>query len=133
MVDDDFEDIFLTKIICRRSSVPIEFTGLNSGAELYDLIKNHGIGSMDTILVDVNMPIEGGYSILKKLRNYPDISDVDIVMFSTSPRAGKDIEALGVVEHDFVKKPATPQDAGQFVEMLESFHSKRVSHLQLTG
>ena len=131
MVDDDPDDIFLTKVICKRSSVPIEFTGVGSGNALYELIKNKGIGSIDVILLDINMPMKNGYDVLRKLQAYPHIDEVTVIMFSTSGREHERELALELGGNDFIEKPAHSRDAGKFVDLLAACHDIRQPVLQL--
>lgn len=132
MIDDDPDDIFLTKVICKRSSVPIDFIGLNSGSALYEHIKNRGIGSIDVILLDINMPVENGYDVLRKLRTYPDIDEVTVIMFSTSRRLHEKQLTLELGGNDFMEKPARNEDAGKFLNLLTTCHSKLQPALQLS-
>lgn len=110
MVDDDVQDIILTRALLKRAGAPVTVEGFSSGAELYDYIKNNGIGSIDVILLDINMPREDGFEVLRKLNNYPDIGDVKIVMYSTSKRPHETIMALELGANDFVEKPRRLED-----------------------
>lgn len=113
MVDDDAEDIFLTRTFLKRAGMPAAVTGLNSGEELYNYIKNNGVGSIDVILLDINMPIEGGFDVLKRLLVYPDIGDIKIIMYSTSKRSHETSLALKLGANDFVEKPRRLEDIEQ--------------------
>jgi len=124
MVDDDPDDIFITRFTCKRSSVPIDFIGLNSGQALYDHIKNRGIGSIDVILLDINMPKEDGYRVLEKLSAYPHIEDLKIVMFSTSGREHEKEMALKLGGSDFLEKPSHAMDVAKLVDLLASYHAQ---------
>lgn len=133
MIDDDQDDIFLTKVICKRSSLPVEFKGLNSGKALYEYIKNNGIGSIDVILLDVNMPKEDGYEVLKRLRDYPYIEDLKIVMFSTSRRAHERDLALALGASEFLEKPSHATDAVKLVELLSAYHAETPPVMQVSA
>jgi len=65
------------------------------------------IGSVDLLLLDLNMPIQNGHDILKELSTYPHIEDLCVVMFSTSRRAiDKEIaERLGASFNNLRKMP----------------------------
>jgi len=110
MVDDDAEDIFLTRTLLKRAGMPAAVTGLNSGEELYNYIKNNGVGSIDVILLDINMPIEDGFDVLKKLTQYPDIAELKIIMYSTSKRPHETSLALKLGANGFVEKPRRIED-----------------------
>jgi len=133
MIDDDPDDIFLTKIICKRSAVPIEFKGLNSGRALYERIKNSGIGSINVILLDVNMPIENGYEVLKKLLVYPGIEDVKIIMFSTSRRSHDKELAIELGGDGFIEKPSQGEESDEFINMFAAYHKQKQPELLAAG
>lgn len=116
MVDDDRDDLFLTKISFRNSPYPVEFVGLNSGAALFEYIKNHGIGSIDVLLLDINMPIQSGPEILSKLSVYPHFEEVKVVMFSTSKKADDRINSLKMGAKDFLIKPSSKSEIAEFVD-----------------
>jgi len=116
MVDDDKDDIFLTKMAFKRASFPSTFVGLDSGRALFDYIKNNGIGSIDLLLLDLNMPIINGHDILAELSSYPHFSELCTIMFSTSRRAiDKDVSAhLGATA--FIVKPSTVPETQAFIQ-----------------
>lgn len=116
MVDDDRDDIFLTKMAFKRADFPSGFIGLNSGKSLFEYIKNNGIGSIDLLLLDLNMPIQNGHDILKELSAYPHAKDLCVVMFSTSRRLiDKEVsERLGASA--FIVKPGTVPETDNFVK-----------------
>jgi len=124
MVDDDRDDLFLTKISLRKSSVPVDFVGLNSGKELFDYIKNRGIGSIDVLLLDINMPVQSGHDILLKLSKYPHFEDIKVVMFSTSKKVDDRLDSLRMGALDFMIKPSTHPEIANFLshigELLKS-------------
>ncbi|MDA8708529.1 response regulator [Hellea sp.] len=118
MVDDDAEDIFLTRSLLRRSGVRATVTGLTSGKELFTYIKNNGIGNIDVILLDINMPIQDGFAVLQKLKKYPDISDLNIVMYSTSKREEEDARAAELGADGFVQKPERLEDMSELLKFV---------------
>lgn len=115
MVDDDQDDLFLTKRSFSKAPFPVDFVGLRTGQELYDYIKFHGIGSMDILLLDINMPIVSGYDILAELRRYPHFGEIKVVMFSTSRRIDERKKALKMGAKDFVVKPSSQQEIDAFL------------------
>ena len=118
MVDDDKDDIFLTKMAFKRASFPSEFIGMNSGKALFEYIKNNGIGSIDVLLLDLNMPVIDGHDILADLSAYPHFSDLCTIMFSTSKRTvDKDVsQHLGATA--FIVKPSTVNETEAFIQLV---------------
>ena len=84
MVDDDEDDLFLTKLSFEKSKFPFKFTGLESADALFDYIETNGIDEIDILLLDLNMPRVDGLDALKKLQEHPEISKTKRFMYSTS-------------------------------------------------
>lgn len=119
MVDDDRDDLFLTKRAIDKASFSADFVGLRNDKRLYEYIKFHGIGSMDILLLDINMPVSSGYDILAELRKYPHFDEIRVVMFSTSNRADEREKALNMGAKDFLVKPSTRAEVDEFLSSIQ--------------
>jgi len=91
IVDDDEEDIYLTRRAFRAQSQDIVFNSVRSGAELFDYLNREGPYSDDeaaeiplVILMDINIPKENGFEILERLKQDPKFSYIPVVMLTTS-------------------------------------------------
>ena len=131
MVDDDKEDIFLTRTSFFKSGFSVNFSGLNSGAALFEYIKNNGIGSIDTLLLDINMPVMGGMEILSKLREYPHFDDITVFMFTTSILSKDCKRALELGATGYLVKPADLSEMGRLIDVIKE--NLKDSELALTG
>lgn len=75
MVDDDDEDIYLTRRAFLNHRSDLIFNSVHSGAEMFDYLSRCGKSDNDdehflptVILMDINMPRENGYAVLRQLR-----------------------------------------------------------------
>lgn len=118
MVDDDADDIFLTKMAFKKTARPFQFFGMASGDDLFDYIKDNGIGSLDLLLLDVNMPISDGHAVLAKLNTYPHFGDLCTVMFSTSRLAVDKQFAKRLGATAYAVKPSTLRESADFVQAM---------------
>lgn len=91
MVDDDPEDIYLTKRAFATDDEDIVFKGVGSGVELFEYLnqeKRHSERQSNhypwLILLDVNIPKEDGFDILKRLKQDSHHGHLPVVMLSTS-------------------------------------------------
>jgi len=78
MVDDDPDDIFITKALAKRSTLPIDFKGFESGNALFKYIEDNGTEAIDLILLDINMPKPCGYDIVSRLRKCSQHDEITI-------------------------------------------------------
>lgn len=118
MVDDDQDDLFLTEICFRKASFPVEFIGLKSAQELFNYIKDKGIGGIDVLLLDLNMPVMGGLETLETLQDYPHFHDLNVYMFSTSSRKHDRKACLDAGAKGYLYKPSGLSSMTKFVEVI---------------
>lgn len=118
MVDDDRDDLFLTEISFRKANFPVEFIGLNSAQDLIDHIKDKGIGRIDVLLLDLNMPVIGGLETLKVLQDYPHFEDLNVYMFSTSSREDDREACLKAGAKGYINKPSGIVSMSKFVKLI---------------
>jgi CheY-like chemotaxis protein len=131
MVDDDRDDLFLTEICFRQSSLPVEFVALESAEALFAYIKDNGIGSIDVLLLDLNMPVTNGLETLKVLKSYPHYSELSVFMFSTSAHAEHRLESLNSGAQGYINKPSSLKQMKAFVE--EIGQCLKVKELSMAG
>lgn len=123
MVDDDEDDFFLVKAALKESALSFEYhLGLlQNGEELMEYLHHRSRYSDPRlsprpclILLDLNMPRKDGREVLREIKAEPRLSDIPIVVYTTSSaREDKRLaEALGA---SFITKPAT------FDEIIELF------------
>jgi CheY-like chemotaxis protein len=116
MVDDDQDDLFLTGICFRQASFPVEFTPLDSADQLFKHIKDNGIGGIDVLLLDLNMPVTNGLETLKTLQSYPHFDELNVFMFSTSSNANDRDACLAGGAKGYLLKPSGLGQMRAFVE-----------------
>jgi len=118
MVDDDKEDLFLTKASFQQAKFPFKFTGLEGANALFNYIDDNGIEDIDILLLDLNMPITGGLEALKKLREVPEIEKIKIFMFSTSSSHVDRNECVDAGADGYLFKPSGSEEVKRFVNTI---------------
>jgi CheY-like chemotaxis protein len=125
MIDDDEDDLFLTKIGFRKADFDVNFIGVKTADDLFDYIKKNGILSIDLLLLDLNMPKLDGWDVLDALRSYPGFDDVLTFIFSTSKR-DSDRHMCEEKGADFyMAKPSNAEQTAQFIKIIENEFSKK--------
>lgn len=118
MVDDDQDDLFLTGVCFRQAPFPVEFTPLVGASKLFDYIRDNGIGAIDVLLLDLNMPITNGVDALKILQSYPHFDELNVFMFSTSSSEADRQESLAAGAKGYLRKPSGLGQMKMFVEAI---------------
>jgi len=120
MVDDDKDDLFLTRMSFKKSAFECNFVGLASGQKLFEYIKFNGIGSIDVLLLDINMPMMDGNAVLKELKTYPGFSQLKVIMFSTSKLLLERSNALNAGAVDFISKPSSIENIRFLIKSIQT-------------
>jgi len=128
MVDDDQDDLFLTGVCFRQASFPVKFVPLSGAEKLHEYIKDNGIGAIDILLLDLNMPVTGGLETLEALRSYPHFDELNVFMFSTSSSESDRRACLAAGAKDYFLKPSGLTQMRSFVEAVsKSLDLKQLS------
>lgn len=118
MVDDDSDDLFLTKASFQKAKHPFKFTGVNSAAALFDILEQDGIANIDIILLDLNMPDMDGLEALKTLLQRPNIEAVKIFMFSSSSSHKDRDKCVEAGAEGYLYKPSGADEVKRFVNTI---------------
>jgi CheY-like chemotaxis protein len=110
IADDDPDDHEFVKEACLSSSIKYEFDSVYDGAQLLERLvpkfsKPTAEKKPDFILLDLNMPVLDGFTVLKRLKSEKQIGEIPIFVLSTS-NSQKDRDTakeLGV--YGFYSKP----------------------------
>ena len=109
MVDDNIDEIFLTRRHVRRDGIINRFVSEKKPERLIqtlDELVQMGVDkSSFVILLDINMPRINGFDTLRKLRANKDYSDVLVFMLSASNDENDMIEAKELGSDGYLVKP----------------------------
>lgn len=88
MVDDNIDEIFLTRRTVRKEGIINRFVSEKKPEHLVDtldeLVELGVEKSSFLILLDINMPKINGFETLKTIRSHPDYKDTPVLMLSAS-------------------------------------------------
>lgn len=103
LVDDDPDDVELTRLMLGQARLTLDVSFSNSAPEALARLR-HG-RDPDLILLDLNMPLMGGLDMLRALKRDPRLSSIPVVILSTSqdPEDKARSQALGAA--GFLTKP----------------------------
>ena len=119
MIDDDIDDINLTKEAFESVNADVRFSYLLNANDIdYYLIQHSGESNIRLILLDLNMPLVNGKAILRHLKNDPHFTGIPIVVFSTTDSEKEREECLKLGANTFVTKPVNESQWHSFVQAL---------------
>ncbi len=109
MVDDNADEIFLTRRQVRRDGIVNNFVSEKKPEHLLaTLTELHKMGldkSKIIVLLDINMPRVSGFETLKKIRADAEFKDVPVIMLSASDDESDMFEAFDLGASGYVVKP----------------------------
>ena len=128
MVDDDEEDIYLTRRAFEGGGRQVDFRQVRDGAALFAYLANKGEYADAVanprprlILMDINMPAENGLELLRRLRGDPRYALLPVIMMSTSLSEQDVDEAYRLGANSFVAKAASAHGTKELARRIEAF------------
>jgi CheY-like chemotaxis protein len=128
MADDDSDDRRLTQEALSESRLMNPMVFVENGEELMDYLRHQGKYAPPNaparpglILLDLNMPRKDGRSVLRDLKNDPDLRTIPVVVLTTS-KADEDVYKsydLGV--NSYIVKPVTFEALVDILQTLEKY------------
>jgi CheY-like chemotaxis protein len=109
MVDDNVDEIFLTRRQMRREGIVNGFISERKPERLMETLDELAEAGIDKskvlILLDINMPRTNGFEALGVLRAHPNYKDIPVVMLSASDDETDMFEAFDLGANGYVVKP----------------------------
>lgn len=88
MVDDNIDEIFLTRRQVRRDGIINRFVSEQKPEQLFEtldeLVELGARKDSFLVLLDISMPRFDGFDMLKKIRAHPIYADIPVLMLSAS-------------------------------------------------
>lgn len=109
MVDDNADEIFLTRRQVRRDGIVNNFVSERKPERLIEALEELVHAGIDRdkvlILLDINMPRANGFQALGALRAHPSYKEVPVIMLSASDDEADMFEAFDLGANGYVVKP----------------------------
>ena len=128
MADDDAEDRELVRLAFEASQVPHDLRFVADGEDLLAYLTHQGTFAdpdsaprPDLVLLDLNMPRLDGHGVLRQMKPNPQISDIPVIVFTTSS-AERDIEEtyrLGA--QSYIEKPFSFDELVRILREIEHY------------
>ncbi|HEX2533387.1 MAG TPA: response regulator [Chitinophagaceae bacterium] len=116
IIDDDEDDIEFLQMAVREVDASCECAGFSNSTEALGLLTHTENGLPDYIFLDLNMPRLNGRSCLQQLKRHQRLSEIPVVIYSTSQRSSDREEMLQMGAAYYFSKPVLYQDVLQIVE-----------------
>jgi CheY-like chemotaxis protein len=118
LADDDSDDADLFMEALREINPEIAVEAAANGQELIEKMTNGQFRLPDIIFLDINMPEMNGWDCLSELKKSRSLSNVPVVMYSTSSNMSDKAKAVRLGASYFYTKPDTFRELKTFLKRL---------------
>jgi CheY-like chemotaxis protein len=116
VVDDDEDDRLLIKQVFTKTCVDCALRFFTEGQLLLDHLETLSADDLPTLLLlDLNMPLTDGYTVLKAMRSNELLKEVPVLVLSGSVNAQSVKQSYRLGANTFLSKPT---DFTQFVNLV---------------
>jgi len=122
--DEDSDRMFMERAF-RQAGLGHVLRTVTDGQEAKDYLRGHGVYEdrnlhplPAVLLLDLKMPLLGGFEVLEWIRMESDLRRLPVVIFTSSPRVEDKAKAKELGANDFVEKPSAPARYGDVVLQL---------------
>jgi CheY-like chemotaxis protein len=112
LAEDSEDDIFLMKMACERSGVPLQLHVVTDGAIAIDYLSGNGAYANritypqpSIVFVDIKIPKQNGFEVLKLIRAKPALKKLPVIMLSNSSLMDDVDRAYQLGVTSYLKKP----------------------------
>jgi two-component system, chemotaxis family, response regulator Rcp1 len=125
LVEDNEDDIELTLESLRDSKMHMEINVVSDGLSAMSYLRREGEYAdrmrPDLILLDLNLPLMDGREVLKEIRNDSDLTDIPVVILTTSEDESDILKAYKLHASCYITKPVDFLRFTEIVRQIEGF------------
>jgi len=132
LVDDDDDDVELTKITLERDRALNTIDRVVDGVEAMQFLRREGeyaeARRPDLVLLDLNMPRKDGREVLQEIKGDPKLATIPVVVFTSSDHERDILTTYKYQANSYVTKPV---DLGEFRAILRDIRGYWMSVVTL--
>lgn len=132
LVEDDAGDARLIIESLRNSRIRNRVTVVDDGAEVMSYLRREGEHAdalrPDLVVLDLNLPGRHGLEILRDMRDDPDLSNLPVVVLTTSAAESDIVQSYEQRANAFVTKPIDLSQFATVVGAIEDFWFEVVAY-----
>jgi CheY-like chemotaxis protein len=124
IVEDNEIDGFMTKRACQSIGIPHQLRIVTDGAMAIDYLFGNGCYAdrslypvPDIIFLDLNMPKQNGFEVLKLIRAKPALKKLPVIMLSSSTLMADVDRAYQLGVTSYLQKVSSPAEFARAIEV----------------
>ena len=125
LVEDSAPDVWLMRQTLMEGPVPKNIHVVTNGEQALDYLeKKEGFTNAprpDVVLLDLNLPRQGGLDVLRAIKDHSDLQLVTVIVLSTSARPSDVNTAYDLQANCYVVKPLDLEEFVAAIRAIEDF------------
>ncbi len=125
LVEDNEGDILLTTEALEGLHFEKEIDVARTGREAIDFLSKAGTfinaPTPDLVLLDINLPIKNGVEVLRFIRNQQGISDLPVIILTTSSSPNDKEAVRNLNANMFISKPLDMYEYEKIIDQISAF------------
>lgn len=125
LVEDDPDDVKLTKRALDKSKLTVQLDVVDSGKDALKYLKRQdvywNIDFPDLVLLDLNLPGLDGFGVLKEIRSDKNIRKIPVVILTTSKSEEDVAKCYDSNANCYINKPVDLDRFAEVVHKIEEF------------
>lgn len=125
LVEDNQDDIELTLEALHDSKVRMEIETVSDGLAAMAYLRREGKFKdkprPDLVLLDLNLPLMDGREVLKEMRADKELTDIPVVVLTTSEDEGDILKAYKLHANCYITKPVDFERFTEIIRQVEGF------------
>lgn len=125
LVEDNEDDVELTLEALKDSKVRMEVHVVQDGVDALKFLRKQAPYEEkprpDLMLLDLNLPLMDGREVLEKVRQDPDLTDMPIVVLTTSQNEEDICRVYKLHANCYISKPVDFMKFSEIVRQIEGF------------
>jgi len=124
LVDDSEDDILMARTVFGQLGFPHDLETMSEAAQALDYLRCAGkfagrkFELPDLLLLDINMPMMDGFSLLRALKADPALKKIPVIMLTTSSSQSDVTRSYESGAASFITKPSSFED---YRELMSNF------------
>ncbi len=125
LVEDSEDDVELTMEALKDSKVKTDVHVVYDGVAAMKFLRQEGEyrdkPRPDLVLLDLNLPLMDGREVLKEIRNDPELTDLPVVVLTTSQDEEDICRSYKLHANCFITKPVDFMKFSEIIRQIEGF------------
>ncbi len=125
MVEDDAEDVMLTKEALSSSKVSLDLQVVEDGAQAMAYLRQEppydNAPRPDMILLDLNLPKKNGREVLNEMREDTNLRGIPVIILTTSDQQEDVLKTYELGANCYITKPVGLEQFSKVVSSIDHF------------